>query len=139
MIEPPEKDGTVRGVVVEWTFGTLLWSMFLFFFWFALIWMFIGVFADILRRDMSGWAKAGWILLILVLPFLGILIYLIARPATAGPESPTFGWRQAAGSAGYGRAGYGAADEIANAARLQDQGKISAAEFERLKQRALSY
>ena len=65
----------------EWTFGSVLWAMVVFFFWFMLIWMFIGVFADIFRRnDLSGWAKAGWIFLICVMPFLGILIYMIARP-----------------------------------------------------------
>jgi Phospholipase_D-nuclease N-terminal/Short C-terminal domain len=97
--------------------------------------MFIGVFADILRRDMSGWAKAGWIILILLLPFLGILIYLIARPATAEPRGWMFGERH---GAGYESPGHGAADEIARAARLYDEGKITADEFERLKQRALS-
>jgi uncharacterized membrane protein YhaH (DUF805 family) len=51
-----------------------------FFFWFAFLWMFIAIFADIMRRDLSDWAKAGWISLIVVLPFLGTLIYLIATP-----------------------------------------------------------
>ena len=56
--------------------------MFVFFFWFMLIWMFIMVFADIFRRkDLSGAAKAGWIVLIVILPLFGILIYLIARPS----------------------------------------------------------
>jgi hypothetical protein len=65
----------------EWTFGSVLWAMIVFFFWFMLIWMFIGVFADIFRRnDLSGGAKAGWLLLIFIVPFFGILIYLIARP-----------------------------------------------------------
>lgn len=50
-----------------------------FFFWFTVIWMFISIFADILRRDMSEWADAGWILLIVALPLLGMLIYLVAR------------------------------------------------------------
>jgi len=130
----PRTDG---GVAVEWTFGTVLWSMLVFFFWFAFIWMFIGVFADILRRrDLSGWAKAGWIVLILVLPFLGILIYLIARPATAEQGGWMFSERQGAVS---GSPSYGAADEIARAARLHEEGRITADEFERLKQRALNY
>ena len=61
--------------------GDVLWAMLAFFFWFMVIWMFIGVFADIFRRDdLSGWGKAGWILLIFVLPLLGIPIYMIARP-----------------------------------------------------------
>ena len=53
----------------------MLWAMLAFLFWFMIIWMFIGVFADIFRRnDLSGGAKAGWLLLLFVLPFLGILI-----------------------------------------------------------------
>jgi hypothetical protein len=65
----------------EWTFGSFLWGMFVMFFWFMAIWMFIAVFADIIRReDLSGAAKAGWIFLIFVLPFFGILIYMVARP-----------------------------------------------------------
>jgi hypothetical protein len=68
---------------MEWTFGTLIWSTVVLFYWFAFIWMFISTFSDILRRDdLSGGAKTGWIFLIAILPFLGILIYMMARPRT---------------------------------------------------------
>jgi hypothetical protein len=121
---------------MEWTFGNLLWSMLAFFFWFAFLWMFIAIFADILRRDLSGWAKAGWILLIVVLPFLGTLIYLIATPRmTAGDRRRVV--RQP--EVGGGVAGQSTADEIAKAALLHDEGKITADEFELLKQQALSH
>ena len=61
--------------------GEWLWAMAVFFFWFMAIWIFIQIFADIFhRRDLSGGAKAGWIFLLFVLPFLGALIYMIARP-----------------------------------------------------------
>ena len=64
-----------------WNLGSVLWAMLYFFFIFMLIWIFIMVFADIFRRhDIHGGAKAGWILLIVILPFLGALIYIIARP-----------------------------------------------------------
>jgi uncharacterized membrane protein len=120
---------------MEWTFGNFLWSMVAFFFWFAFLWMFISLFADILRRDdLSGWAKAGWIVLIVVLPFLGILIYLIARPKTAAQYGPMVGEPYRGGGAGRS-----AADQIAQAAQLHDQGRITAEEFEQLKQQALSY
>jgi hypothetical protein len=110
--------------------------MVVFFFWFAVIWMFITVFADVLRRDMSGWAKAGWIILIVLLPFLGILIYLIARPRTAARDTELFDWD----TGGQRRAQeYRPADEIATAAQLHDQGRISAAEFEFLKRQALGH
>ena len=61
--------------------GEWLWAMAVFFFWFMAIWIFIQIFADIFhRRDLSGAAKAGWIILLIVLPFLGALIYMIVRP-----------------------------------------------------------
>ena len=69
-------------MLAEWNLGDLFWGMLVFFFWFMAISVFIGVFADIFRRnDLSGAAKAGWLLLIFVLPFLGALIYMTARPA----------------------------------------------------------
>ena len=121
---------------MEWTFGNLLWSMLAFFFWFAFLWMFISIFADVLRRDLSGWAKAGWIALIVVLPFLGTLVYLIATPRmTAGDRRAVLRQQQVRdGVAGHSTA----ADEIAKAALLHDEGKITADEFELLKQQALS-
>jgi hypothetical protein len=80
----------VGGVAVEWTIGTVLWWMVVLFYWFAFIWMFIVVFGDILRRDMSGWAKAGWIVLILLLPVVGRLAAAARTSRTAGSSA---GWR----------------------------------------------
>jgi len=63
-----------------WTF---FWYMLVITFWAMIIWMFIWVFIDIFRRsDISGWGKAGWVLLIFIIPFIGVLIYVIARPAS---------------------------------------------------------
>jgi hypothetical protein len=121
---------------VDWSFGDVFWALVVFFFWFMFIWMFISIFADIFRRnDLSGWAKAGWVLLIVVLPFLGILIYLIVRP------KPTEQDRQMIAEARERErrlSGYSAAEEIEKLARLRDEGKISAEEFEAMKQRAMS-
>jgi hypothetical protein len=66
--------------VDDYPIGTFLFTMLVCFAWFAAIFMFIAIFIDIIRRRMSGWAKAGWIVLIVVLPLIGALIYLIARP-----------------------------------------------------------
>ena len=119
----------------EWTFGSVLWAMIVFFFWFMLIWIFIGVFADIFRRnDLSGWAKAGWLLLIFIVPFLGILIYLIARPKMTEQDKEMM----AAVQERERRAtGYSAADEVAKLAKLRDEGKITAEEYETMKQQAM--
>jgi hypothetical protein len=76
--------------------------MFAFLFWFMLIWMFIAVFTDIIRRkDLSGGAKAGWILLIFILPLIGILIYVIARPSIVDAREMSMSAGQIQGSSGY--------------------------------------
>jgi hypothetical protein len=122
---------------MNWTFGTFLWSTLVLFFWITCIWMFIAVFADVFRRDdLSGLGKAGWVALIVILPFLGILIYMIARPAVVADYRGSTRNQPV----GPGRpSGRSAADEIARAAALHDEGKISASEFEQLKQQALSH
>jgi Tfp pilus assembly protein PilO len=119
----------------EWTFGSVLWAMVVFFFWFMLIWIFIGVFADLFRRnDLSGWAKAGWLLLIFVVPFLGVLIYLIARPKMTAQDKEMMATMQ---ERERRATGYSAADEVAKLAKLRDEGKITAEEYEKMKQQAM--
>jgi hypothetical protein len=95
--------------------------------------MFIVVVSDVFRRQLSGWAKAGWIFLIIILPFIGVLAYLVARPATESRDVIAWG-----PSAPQAAADYRPADEIAKAAQLQDDGRISAAEFEQIKARVLA-
>ncbi len=119
----------------EWTFGSVLWAMVVFFFWFMLIWIFIGVFADLFRRnDLSGWAKAGWLVLIFIIPFIGILIYLIARPKMTAQDKEMI---QTAQERERRATGYSAADEVAKLAKLRDEGKITAEEYESMKQQAM--
>lgn len=115
--------------------GDLLWSMLVFFFWFMAIWIFITIFADIFRRnDLTGWAKAGWILLIFIVPFLGALIYVIARPKMTEQDKQII---EQAQEAQRRIEGYSAADEIAKLAALRDSGKITAEEYEDMKKKAM--
>ena len=89
-------------MLADFDFGDYFWTMFAFFFWFMLIWMFIAVFADIIRRkDLSGGAKAGWIILIFFLPLIGILIYVIARPSIVDAREMSISAGQMQGSYGY--------------------------------------
>jgi len=119
----------------EWTFGSVLWAMVVFFFCFMLIWMFIGVFADIFRRnDLSGGAKAGWLLLIFIVPFFGILIYLIARPKMTEQDKEMMATMQ---ERERRSTGYSAADEVAKLAKLRDEGKITSEEYESMKRQAM--
>ncbi|HET9658169.1 MAG TPA: SHOCT domain-containing protein [Kineosporiaceae bacterium] len=121
-----------------------MWTMFVFFAWVIWFWLLIMMFGDIFRRqDISGWAKAGWFVVVLVLPYLGVLIYLITQGRSmserARVESETTRMqfddhiRSVASSNGGGPA-----DEIAKAKRLLDSGSITSQEYEDLKQKALS-
>ena len=122
-------------LATEWSFGNVLWTMLVFFFWFMAIWIFITVFADIFRRrDLSGWAKGGWILLIFIVPFLGALIYLIARPKMTDQDKEDMERMQAAEMR---VSGYSPADEVAKLSKLRDEGKITAEEYEEMKKRTM--
>jgi uncharacterized membrane protein len=122
-------------IATEWGLGSVLWTMIIFFFWVMVIWMFIAIFGDIFRRDdLSGWAKTGWILLIFIVPFLGILIYVIARPKMTEQDKQMLMQAQ---EAQRRMQGYSAADEVAKLAKLRDDGKITAEEYEDMKERAM--
>ena len=123
----------------------LFWSMLWFFSFFAWIWLLIMVIADVFRsHDMSGWAKALWVLFIIVVPWLGVLIYLIARGQKMGErhmedaiarEKATRSYiQQAAGSA----AGTSTADELTKLADLRTSGVITNEEFDAQKAKLLA-
>ena len=118
------------------TFWQVIWSMFIFFLWVVFIMLLIRLFADIFHReDLSGWSKALWTIFIVFLPFLGILVYIIARPKMTPQDQRELAQYQ---ETERRAAGYSAADEIAKLTELKNQGAISDEEFERLKQKALA-
>ena len=120
----------------SFTFWDAIWSMIAFFFWFMFIWIFIGLFADIFRRnDLSGVAKAGWLLLLVVLPFLGALIYIAMRPKVTAQDVELMTRAEAGQKAA---ASVSVADQLAKLQELKAAGVISDAEFETLKQKAMS-
>jgi uncharacterized membrane protein YcjF (UPF0283 family) len=120
----------------------VIWSMLVFFAFFAWIWIAVTLFSDIFRRhDIGGMHKAVWVIFIIVVPFLGVLVYLIAQhdglrdrtleAAKAQQSAFDDAVREAAG-------GSGAAAEIAKGKELLDSGAISQADFEALKAKALA-
>jgi uncharacterized protein (DUF58 family) len=116
--------------------GDVLWTTVALFFWVMAIWIFIAIFGDIFRRtDLSGAAKAGWILLIFILPFLGCLIYIVARPKVTAQDVKLMAQAEAANKA---VAGVSTADELTKLQQLKDSGAITAAEFDALKAKALA-
>jgi hypothetical protein len=126
----------------DYPFIDVFWSMLIFFFWVIWIWILITVFIDLFRRhDISGWAKAAWMVFVIVLPYLGVFIYIITqgrgmterRTAEVQAANAQFEdqIRTVAGSTTP-------ADQIAKAKSLLDSGAIDQAEFDRLKAQALA-
>jgi len=129
-------------LATDYPFLDVLWTLIIFFVWILWFWLLFTVFVDIFRRtDLSGWGKAGWLIFCIILPFLGVFVYLISQHegmtqrnlATAKAQQQQFdsAVREAAGSGG-------AAGEIAKAKELLDSGAISQSEYDALKQKALA-
>ena len=122
-------------LLAETTFLDVFWYLLVFFLWIMFFWIFITVVADIFRRDdMTGWKKAAWLVLIIVLPFLGILIYVIARPKMTPQDVRMMTQAEAAQQAA---AGVSTADELSKLKQLHTQGVLSDTEYESLKQKAI--
>jgi hypothetical protein len=122
--------------------GQVFWSMLWFFMFFIWIWLLIMVFGDIFRsHDMGGFAKTIWVLFVIVLPYLGIFVYLIARGHSMGERSMKAAQEQDAANRAYIQQAAGTsgstADELARLASLKEQGVIDDAEFQRLKAKAI--
>jgi hypothetical protein len=129
-------------LAADYPFLDVLWTIIIFFLWVLWFWLLFTVFADIFRRsDLSGWGKAGWLIFTIVLPYLGVFVYLISQHEgmtqrnveRARAERTQFDQyvREAAGSGG-------SAAEIERAKKLLDSGAITQAEFDALKQKALA-
>jgi ABC-type multidrug transport system fused ATPase/permease subunit len=118
-------------------FWTMLW-FFLFFIW---IWLLITIFVDLFRsHDLSGWAKAGWVIFVIILPFLGILFYLIFRGGSMHERAVQQAQQQDADFRQYVQetAQTSSADQLTKLADLRDRGVITNEEFEQQKTRILT-
>ena len=118
------------------------WTLFWFFIWILWFMLLFRVFGDIFRsRDMSGWGKAAWLIFVIVVPFLGVFVYLIARGNAMGQRDAEQARAQQQAFNAYvqdAAATGGAADELAKLADLKDRGVISNAEFEQQKAKILA-
>jgi ABC-type multidrug transport system fused ATPase/permease subunit len=119
------------------------WTIFMIFLWVIWFWVLITIFIDLFRsHDLSGWAKALWFIFILILPLIGVLVYLIARggkmhehqvrDAQVQEQQLRQYVQDAAGSGGS------TADQLAKLADLRDRGVITAEEFDREKAKILA-
>jgi uncharacterized membrane protein YcjF (UPF0283 family) len=126
----------------NYPFLNIFWTILIFFAWVIFIWIAITVLIDVFRRhDLSGWGKAAWVIFVIILPFIGVLAYLIFehdgmaqrtnKEAAASQAQFDDYVRRTAGSGG------GPAAEIQQAKELLDSGAITQAEFETIKAKAL--
>src|SRR5277367_4585444 len=120
------------------------WSVFEIFLWVIWIWTLVYIFMDIFRsRDLSGWAKALWFLFVLIIPLIGVLVYLIVRGGSMHERAVQQAQRQDEEARHYiqqaaASAPASTADQLAKLADLRDRGVISAEEFEREKAKVLA-
>jgi hypothetical protein len=140
--EPPHdrEDHTV--IATSYPLLEVFWTILIFFGFVVWIWLLFTVFADLFRRDdVSGWGKAAWIIFIVILPYLGVFVYLIAQhkgmteraiKQEAAAKSQLDAYVKSVASEGN------PSDEIAKAKALLDQGTITQAEFDQIKQKALA-
>lgn len=124
---------------MDWSFWDVLWTTFVIFVWAMFLVILINVLIDLFRsRDLNGWMKAIWVVILVVLPLLGVLIYLIARGggmqerATEARDRDVEQLKQMVGSPAS------PTGQITEAKKLLDSGAIDQAEYEALKAKALA-
>ena len=126
-------------LAADYPFLDVFWTMILFFAWFAWIWIAITCFMDVFRRDdIGGGHKALWVVFIILIPFLGVLVYLIAQHDGMRERTLAQSRAQKAAFDDYVReAAGGPATEIAKAKELLDSGAITQADFDAIKAKAV--
>jgi hypothetical protein len=128
-------------MIGNYPLGGVLWTLLVLFLWVIWFWILITVFADLFRRhDISGWMKALWMIFVIVLPYLGVFVYLVSQ--SRGMTQRNVETQQAAQArfdteVRRAAAGGSAADQIAQAKQLLDNGAISQEEYDALKRRTL--
>jgi Phospholipase_D-nuclease N-terminal/Short C-terminal domain len=126
----------------DYPFLDVMWTMLVFFAWIIWFWLLITVFADVFRRhDTSGFAKVLWIIFVIVLPFLGVFIYLIAEGKGMAERNAAAQQQAMAQTDDYIRSVASTNDataQIAKAKELLDSGAITATEYDALKAKALA-
>lgn len=119
----------------------LFWAMLWLFLWIAWIWLLVTVLFDVFRSDdLGGWGKALWAIFVVILPFLGVFIYLIARGGQMHERAARTAAAQQAATADYVRSVASpdnSADQLQKLAALHDQGALDDDEYEKMKAKVL--
>jgi uncharacterized membrane protein YcjF (UPF0283 family) len=128
-------------ILANYNFASFLWDVLVIFAFVIWFWLLIVVFGDIFRRrDVSGWGKAAWIILVIILPYFGVFIYLIAEHSGMAERGTQQVQAQQAVADQYIRSVSGSggpASEIETAKNLLDSGAITQSEYDSLKAKAL--
>ena len=129
-------------VLANYNFASFLWDVLVIFAFVIWFWLLILVFGDLFsRHDIGGWGKAGWIVLVVIIPYFGVFIYLIANGKSMGERAAQKAQAQQAQMDDYVRtvaSSDSSADQIAKGKQLLDSGAITQAEFDQLKSKALA-
>ena len=129
-------------VLSNYNFASFLWDVLVIFAFVIWFWLLITVFGDLFsRHDIGGWGKAGWIVLVIILPYLGVFIYLIANSHGMGERAQARAQAQQAQMDDYVRSvasSDSSTEQIAKGKELLDSGAITQAEFDQLKAKALA-
>jgi hypothetical protein len=125
-------------------FAELFWTVLWLFFLFMFIWVFVALVSDIFRdHELSGWGKAGWLILLVIFPLVGSLIYLIVRGGSMAERSAKQAQAAQAQFESYVRqtassTGDSSVDDLTRLAELRSNGHLTDAEYDSMKQRILA-
>jgi Short C-terminal domain/Phospholipase_D-nuclease N-terminal len=129
-------------IAADYPFLDVFWTMLIFVMWVIWIWIVVLVFMDLFRRtDVSGWGKAAWTLFVILLPYLGVFVYLVSQGKGMGERRAAEVRSSQAAFEGLVRdvaTDGGPAGQIAEAKKLLDSGAINSEEYEQLKRKALA-
>lgn len=135
-------------LAVDYPVLNIFWTMLEFFLWVLWFFLLFKIITDIFRsHDLSGWGKAGWLVLVIILPLIGVLVYLIARGQSmtkrdiqqAQENQAAFkAYVQDAAASGPGAGGRSHVDELAKLADLKEKGAISEEEYQKAKEKILA-
>jgi hypothetical protein len=129
-------------VAADYPFLNIFWTIIIVFAWVAWFWVLIMIISDLFsRHDIGGWGKALWMLFVIIVPFLGVFVYLIAQGKGMGERRVAQVQASQQEFDSYVRqvaSSEGPADQIAKAKQLLDSGTIDQAEFDRIKAQALA-
>lgn len=133
---------SMRNLAVDYPLLNMFWTMMMIFLWVLWFMLLFRIIGDIFRDDdLGGWGKAGWMIFVIILPFLGVFVYLIARGRAMGERELLQAQRTEEDFRSYVRQSAGSGNpsqELARLAELKNRGDITVAEFEQAKAKVLA-